>query len=1364
MTRAVSETSGLSAAKRELVERLLQEQQRARSLPADCSPNVNPGALSFAQERLWFLAQIDRGLPAYNFVRAWRVSGPLDLAALAWAFDVLVDRHEVLRTAFPSVDGRPSARILPPAPVQMPVIDLSAIEDEQREPEARRLLIETTERAFDLDTGPLFRAGVVRLNAHDHVVSVVTHHIVFDGWSAGVFERELAVLYNGYSVGQLPTLPSLTLRYADFVRWQRDRFTREDAAVLRSYWKKQLDGIPDFLSVPADRVRPAQPSSNGARHSTILPAHTVESLKSLSRVHGATLFMTLLAVFQTLLHRYTGENDIVVGSPVANRQTAELENLVGFFANMLPLRTRFDEDPTFAELLAQVKHTSLDAYAHQDMPFEKLVDELRPRRSLRHSPIFQVALSLHSVTVPLLSGVTVVPFPISRYTAKFDLTLALVDAPAGMTATYEYRTDLFGAGTISRMAGHFEALLERIERDPRQRISALPLATAVEADTLIVGLNPPPADFPANECVHQLFEAQVRKTPDATAITSGGVRLSYGALNRRANQLANVLVASGLQPGEVVGVCLERSTEFVIALVAVLKAGGAYLPIDPDYPSQRRALMLNDAGARLCVTEQRFVSELPGESVRLITVDAGSATIAQQTADNLPNRTSPDGLAYVIYTSGSTGVPRGVAIPHQAVVCRVINTDYVTLGPSEVVAQASNAAFDAATFEIWGALLNGARLDVIAKAVLLSPRMLQSHIEQQGITTLFLTTALFNRVAEERPGAFGGVKQLLFGGEAADPAAARAILEARAPGTLIHVYGPTEATTFASSYVVTSVGAGDTTIPIGRPICNTRIYILDRHLNPSPVNVTGEIYIGGPGVALGYLNESLLTAEKFIRDPFVAGTRSRLYRSGDLARYRADGNIEFVGRADDQVKLRGFRIEPGEIEATLREHPRVRWASVMIRADARGDKQLVAYLTGDRIEDPRSVEIRGFLARKLPDYMVPSAFVWLESVPLTPGGKVDRAALPTPVQPHLAQARMFAPAVNALEQKLTTIWQQVLGTSPIGLHDNFFELGGHSLLAVVLVARIERICGTALTPAVLFEAPTVAQLADILRSTAPVSSPLVPIQPTGTLPPLFCVHGLGGNVLGYADLARNLGREQPVYGLQSVGLDADRAPHTSLEEMAQCYVTEIRNLQPQGPYYLCGLSMGGTIAHEMARQLHEQGQRIGMLAMFDTTRPGSSRVLPPRLRFVNAARRARYHAQQLLDPGRRAYLARTIKTVRRRLRERIWDLMYLPYWASGAALPRLLHRVHLANRAAVKSYTPKPYAGNITLFRARERSIRLHCAPEHGWSGYAAGGIQVFDVAGDHVSLIREPAVALVAGQLRRCLEDARRRMNEEDA
>ena len=527
--------------------------------------------------------------------------------------------------------------------------------------------------------------------------------------------------------------------------------------------------------------------------------------------------------------------------------------------------------------------------------------------------------------------------------------------------------------------------------------------------------------------------------------------------------------------------------------------------------------------------------------------------------------------------------------------------------------------------------------------------------------------------------------------------------------------------------------------------------------------MTGEIHIGGPGVARGYLNEPRLTDEKFIRDPFAAKTGSRLYRSGDLARYRSDGNIEFLGRIDDQIKLRGFRIEPGEIEAILRTHPGVRWASVMVHTDGAGEKRLVAYLTGDRVEDG-GAELRGLVAGRLPDYMVPSAFVWIDAIPLPP---TANSIAPRSLRPR---SRILIPAVrlrhHATRSSVNSLpsGKRFSGPGPIGLHDNFFELGGHSLLAVVLMSRIEKICDIPLTPAVLFEAPTLGQLASQLRSTsARPSSPLVAIQPDGTLPPLFCIHGMGGNVVGYADLARHLGRDQPVYGLEAVGLDANRTPHTSLEEMAACYVAEIRQLQPRGPSYLCGLSMGGVIAYEMAQQLHDQGERTALLAMFDTNRPGSSRVLPRRLRLVNAARRASYHAQRLSGHERRAHIERTARTLRRRLRERIWHLLYLPYKASGSALPRLLHHVRLANRTAAKTYTPRPYAGRVTVFRARERSIRLHSAPDLGWGGYAAGGVKVFEVEGNHVSLIQEPAVAMVAAQLRRALEQARRSSEEED-
>src|SRR5581483_8858013 len=810
---------------------------------------------------------------------------------------------------------------------------------------------------------------------------------------------ELAELYESFSAGVAPAPPELPIQFGDYAAWQREYLKGEVFRQQLDYWKKKLDGAPALLELPADRPRPAVRSFRGAQGSTLLPKKLAQELKALSQSEGVTLFMTLLAAFKVLLSRYTGSDDLVVGSPIAGRTRSETENLIGFFVNTLVMRTDLSGDPSFREVLGRVRETALAAFVNQDLPFDRLVAELQPERSLSYNPLFQTAFALQneSPSDRKLAGIRLTPLKLDGVTAKFDLFLSLGETADGLRATAEYSADLFDASTIERLLGHYRNLLEGIVADASRRVSELPLLSEAERHQVMVEWNDTQTAWPENECIHELFEAQVARTPGAIAVECEGLTLTYRELNRRANQLAHHLQAVGIGPDEPVGIFTERSPLAVVGILGILKAGGAYLPLDTTYPKARISFMLEDANARVILTQQSLLPQLPDHTARIICLDRDRELISKESEVDPPSRTKADNLAYIIYTSGSTGRPKGVSIPHRAVGRLVFNTNYVRLDSTDRIAQVSNISFDAATFELWGALLHGARLVLINKDIALSPVAFTEQLRECQISTMFLTTALFNLLAREVPTAFQSVKQVMFGGEAVDPQWVSEVLRRGAPERLLHVYGPTESTTFASWHLVKEAPEGAATIPIGRPISNTQIYLLDRHLNPVPAGVHGELYIAGDGLARGYLNRPELTAEKFIE--WKADGESlaiRLYRTGDVARYLPDGSIEFIGRTDDQVKLRGFRIETGEIEAALSSHPAVHESVVAVHESVNRGKSLAAYYVAAQNCDSSTAELRDYLRQKLPDYMIPAAFIRLREFPLTPNGKVDRKRLPAP--------------------------------------------------------------------------------------------------------------------------------------------------------------------------------------------------------------------------------------------------------------------------------------------------------------------------------------------------------------------------------
>jgi aspartate racemase len=916
----------------------------------------------------------------------------------------------------------------------------------------------------------------------DYILLVVMHHIVCDGWSARVFTKELAVFYETFSTGTTSPLPELPIQYADHAYWQRQRLQGEVLDQQVSYWRDILAESPPLLDLPTDRPRRSYQTFCGANQTIMISSPLQKLLKELSRKEDVTLFMTLLAAFKVLLYRYTGQMDIVVGSPIAGRSHIETEDLIGFFVNTLVLRTDLSGNPSFRQLLQRIRKTTIGAYEHGNLPLEKVVEVLKPERELSRNPFFQVLFNFENVPEKNinLSKLNISEFEFNSGIAAFDLSVEIFEKKEELYCLVDYNTDIFESLTITRMTGHYKTLLESLVADPDQRVSDVQILTYAERQQLLIDWNDTSSKYPRDRCVHQLFEEQVEQSPDAVAVAYVDEQLTYRKLNARANQLAHYLKSFGIGPEVLVGICLERSLDMIIAVLGILKAGGAYVPLDPEYPQERLAFMLADTQTPVLLTQQKLLNGLPEIAARLVCLDSHWEAIGKESHENPISDAVAENLAYVMYTSGSTGRPKGVCVTHRNVVRLVKATNYASLGAEEVFLQFAPISFDASTLELWGPLLNGGRL-VVFPAATPSLAQLGEVIEQYQVTTLWLTAGLFHQMVEDHLDSLRSVGQLLAGGDVLSVPHVKRVLEQLDGCCLINGYGPTENTTFTTCYRMTDVSEVESSVPIGRPIANTQVYILDPYLQPVPIGVPGQLYTGGDGLARGYLNRPELTAEKFISDPFSEDPAARLYKTGDLARYLPDGSIEFLGRVDHQVKIRGFRIELGEVESVLGRHPAVEEAVVIAREDVPGDKRLVAYLVASHEPTPTFGELRSFLKEKLPDYMIPSAFVYLDSFPITPNGKVDRRALPVPDARHPDIEESFAAPRNAVEEALAEIWAETLRIEKVGIQDNLFELGGHSLMATLLISRLSDVFLVEIPLRQLLLHPTIAELAIIIE-------------------------------------------------------------------------------------------------------------------------------------------------------------------------------------------------------------------------------------------------------------------------------------------
>lgn len=1335
--------------------------------------------LTFAQQRLWYLEQLYPRLPAYRPVTGVRFRGPLQVAALEHALTAIVERHDALRARFEERGGVPIQVILPPAALTLPLTDLQSLAPERREQEAERIGRDEAWLPFDLGRGPMFRVQLLRLGVEDHLLLVTIHHVAFDAWSRAILLRELAAAYNAACRGTAAPFEPLPISFADFAAWQHRGIDERQVEADEAFWQDHLGASPPVLELPLDRARPPMQTFRGGRVRFEVPRALRDRVTALAHRENATLAMVLMAAFQALLHRYTQRDSIVVGLPIAGRTRGETHGMIGLFVNELLLRVEVSGEAPFATVLDRTRRAMIDAYGHQDLPFDRLVRMLRPARDLGRSPLFQIAFNHHDTPGHELEfdGLQWSEFRYEPGIAAFELTFDFDETPDALFLDVDYSTDVFERRRMERMGQHYLRLLEAATGDPDTPVARLPLLSGEElAEQRRWSSTAVP--YPRDATVDALFEAEVARHPDAVAIESPGGTLTYAELGRAARQVARELRARGVVPGDRVALYLEQGPPLIVGMLAVLEARAAYVPLDHAAPPDWLRHVIEDAGVRVVLVDAEAterITALDGLTVERVTVDtavAGEPDTAELdggSSAGARSQGSPTDLAYVMWTSGSTGRPKGVAVPHRAIVRLVRNADYVAVASTDRVAQVSHPAFDALTFEVWGALLNGATLVMVPKDVLLAPERTATLLRAQRIDVMFLTTSLFHHVAAADPAAFGCVRDLLTGGEVLDPGRARAVLRsATPPARLLNVYGPTENTTFSTWYEIREVAEDTTSIPIGRPIANSTCHVLDPTRQPVPVGVEGELYVGGDGVAAGYWNRPELTAAAFGPDPFAREPGARLYRTGDLARWLPDGTLQFVGRKDGQVKLRGFRIEVREIEFALRQHAAVHDAAVLLRASG-PEKSLVAYVKPGGGATAAIGDLRAHLASRLPAYMIPARWVISDDLPLTPSGKLDRRALD---QLALDPIRDTTPPAGAVplpgrtprERRLIDLWRTLLEVDAIGPHDDFFELGGHSMLAVRLVAEIEKEFGRRLPIAALLKASTVERMAALIGSpedpassapTDPLSrhgGALVPYNAAGSRPPVFCVGPYSGTPLAFRELAAALGPEQPVYELQPAKLGGGR--RDSIEATATELLEALRTVQPRGPYRLVGYCLGGSIAYELGCRITSCGEEVPLLALLDAVNYGATSSRSGATRRAGAAhwgRTARSYVSRVLASEAPLSVLRT--TIERKARSLFLRASYELFRVLGRAQPARVRDGLTLDLLVATQHRPRRYPGRLILFRSADERLRGEIPSDLHWAGLAEGGIEVVQTPGDHVSILHAPDVRSIASKLRTLLD-----------
>jgi amino acid adenylation domain-containing protein len=1317
--------------------------RRDRSLPYQLSP---------LQERLWFMEQLNPKQPVYNEVEAVRLRGELNVEALERALNEVIARHEMLRTTIHAVDGLAMARVCESHLLRLKMIDLTRWAAAEREAELERLLISEPRIPYHLEDEPAIRATLIRLAEHEHVFILMMHHLICDWSSEGVLWRELSALYRSYRRDESLELPALPLQHGDYAVWQRQQLTEAAVTDDLAFWMENLRGAPPILELPSDRPRPQVLSYRGARHRFRINRSLTEAFRQLSRREKKSLFALFTAVLDVLLYRYTGQEDILLGVPIAERDLPGVQSMIGFLLHTHVLRTMVEGELTFRELVGRVQRSALKLYEHRSVPFDRVVRAMQPERSLSYSPLFQVMVNWRDRDQHLcfvgLDGLDIESVLVDSKISKFDLTLFLTDMGEEVWAEMEYSTDLFDSASIERMFGHYETMLEAAAADPELRVSELPLLPDAERRQLLLQWNDTKVDYPACACIHQPFEAQASRTPDRIALVFEGQTLSYGDLNRRANQLAHHLRGLGVGPNMLVGLSVKRSLDMAVGLLGILKVGAAYVPMDPDYPRERLQHILEDSKASVVLTQESLVDRLPSIAGRTICLDKDWFKIAGDSEDDLIGQANPEDLAYVLFTSGSTGRPKGVEISHRAVV-NFLNsmTETPGMGAQDTLLSVTTLSFDIFGLEIWLPLTSGAKVVIAPEDVAKDGKALAGLMRQSGATVMQATPYTWRLLLESGWEGNPHLK-VLCGGEAWPAQLAEQLLPMCA--SLWNMYGPTETTIWSA---VHEVRAG-TPVFIGRPIANTEFYVVDSRLQPVPVGVPGELLIGGAGVARGYLNRPELTAEKFIADQFRTDTGSRLYRTGDLVRHRADGTLEFLGRIDQQVKVRGFRIELGEIESVLRSHAAVREAVVVMQEQP--EKQLIGYVVLAGEPACTKADLRDYLQQKLPAFMVPAVFSILESIPLTPNGKVDRKALrdahyiPSERQSELD---LVLPQ-TLLEMQLLQIWQRILGSRNIGTRDSFFEIGGHSLLAVSIINEINKLLGVNLTIPIFFLNPSIQSIARTLEEEKNHDAvpTLVPLRLSHTEGTLYFIEAS----MGMCRLAERLDAAQASFAavvpISSAVLEAAvegrSADLPNLEAMAAPYAELIGTHQAFGPCVLIGHSFGGALAFEVAHQLQRKGRRVDIVVLLDANIrvPWWDRLKKLTYRRVWWAINWRLGSIRGAAVERaRALFPRSPHNPGPVTSDSVRGQLYRPF----ATVPwEVLQRVYAK---ASHSYRGRQLKSFGILFRAQETDRYAHFA-DMGWGGLFSEGLEIITTPGDHMSLFEDANVDHLSQELQECL------------
>lgn len=1312
----------------------------------------NSRPLSPAQNRIWFLCQLEPHNTAFNIVQAVKLTGHVEVAILQKAFDEICARHEILRTVFQSDQGKPCARLTDIDSVPIEVIKLQ--EDEVFLEKAGEIIKQQAPKLFNLEKGPLFRPLLITNSSAEAVFTFICHHIISDGWSMGVWTAELAVLYETFSAGGLLAIEKPEIQYADYVEWINEIEAQKDFSQEIAYWKQVLGMNPAPLQLHTDFPRPVKPSTTGSLVHFQLKGELTSCLKKWARSEDVTLFSVLLTGFMILLHKYTGDERIIVGAPFAGRSRIEFEGLIGLFLNMLPLCGTVADTDSPSDLVLRIYEVVHNASAHQNISFSRIVDELKPERSLDIPPVFQVMFAfqnfpLSKIRMKNLTMETIFP---DRGSSEYDLAIYMWEEGGSAQGVFEYRSDLFYSETIRRMSEHFENILEIMSAVPDCVIGRMDILLPAERDLLMGKWNDTSVNRTELCCIHELFEKQCQVCDSASAVVSDAGMMTYAELNKKANQLAYYMISLGIAPNNHIGVCLERNNHIPVVLLAILKAGCAYVPIDPEYPRDRIAYMLDDAGISLLIVQSETVDVLPDCNCQKIIIDQERDMISECRVETIPTTVSGDSLAYIIYTSGSTGKPKGVRIPHKAVVNFLASMSRLPgCSAGDVLLAVTTISFDIHVLEIFLPLSTGASLVIVSRETASDGAALAKALKKYNPTIMQATPSTWRLLLA---GKWDGSDRLkvLCGGEAFPRDLAEQLLSR--VSQVWNMYGPTETTVWSTCCRLVNVQGP---ILIGRPIDNTRLYVLDRNMQPVPAGVPGELFIGGLGLAEGYHNRPELTKERFMTDPFIGNENDRIYRTGDLVRYCPDGNMEYIERIDNQVKIRGFRIELEEVESVMSDVSGIAGSAVVVRERRPGDKMIVAYYVPQHGDVPSVAAVRKALQEKLPAYMVPNRFVELDAFPLTPAGKIDKRNLPAPPDETSDNTELLKKiSRESVEFQLAAIWQQILGHKEIGLQDNFFDIGGHSLLAVDLFKRIEKRFGVNLPLATLFQAPTIEKLSEILRDSGWKAnwSSLVPIHENGSKIPLFLIHGAGGNVLLYRDLSRYLGSDQPVYGLQARGLDGREEIVTNVEQMAANYIREIRSVQPEGPYQVGGYCLGGTIAYEIARQLENMDQQVSLVALFDTHRQWENFGVVQRLKFL--VDNVGFHLGNIIKAGGAGrflfFKERFLEALRRMHRRYDVVVSDMAYALGYKKRPHLVIMERINDRAAIE-YQAKPYGGRITLFRPSMQYFHFN-DPLYGWGGVETGGVEVVELSVYPNGMLVEPFVRELAAELALKMED----------